>query len=112
MTTTTRKVTRPLVTKILVEAGFAKAEWRNRSTEKLWNDGFLVSTYDLTIAGVTTKRVEINYALVHSTDRDKPAIDAMTRRMMGALELAGIETELLDDDHFFNTIRISTKESN
>jgi hypothetical protein len=106
----TTKITRPQVTKILTEAGFAKAEWRSRATEKLWNDGFMVSTYDLTIAGVTTKRVEVNYAFVHSTDKDKPAIDAMTRRLMGALELAGIQTEIIESDWSYNTIRISYTE--
>jgi hypothetical protein len=101
-----------MVTKILIESGFVKAEWRNRSSEKLWNDGFLVNVYDFTIAGVTTKRVEVNHALVWSSDKDKPQIDSITRKMMGALELAGIETKLMESDHFFNTVRIEYKESN
>ena len=101
------KITRPAITKLLVEAGFTKAEWRNRSTEKLWNDGFLISLYDWTYSGITTKRIEINHQLVWAKDSDKPAIDAVTAQMFQTLQDAGYEAELIVSDHYYNTIRIS-----
>jgi hypothetical protein len=44
-TATTTKVTRPMINKILIDAGFTKALWRNRETERLWNNGFLISEH-------------------------------------------------------------------
>jgi hypothetical protein len=102
------KITRPAITKLLVEAGFIKAEWRNRSTEKLWNDGFLISLYDWTYSGVTTKRLEINHQLAGSwKDSAKPDIDSVTAKMFEAIQVAGYDAELIVSDHYLNTIRIS-----
>ena len=107
MTKTAIKITRPAITKLLVESGFNKAEWRNRSTEKLWNDGFLISVYDWTFSGTTTKRLEVNHQLVWANDSDKPAIDEVTAKMFEVIQASGIEAELIVSDHFYNTIRIS-----
>jgi hypothetical protein len=101
------KITRPAITKLLLEAGFVKAEWRNRNTEKLWNDGFLISVYDWAYSGETTKRLEVNHQLVWARESDKPAIDAMTAKMFETIQASGIEAQLIVSDHYFNTIRIS-----
>jgi hypothetical protein len=102
------KITRPAITKLLVEAGFSKAEWQNRSSEKLRNDGFLISLYDLTIAGVTTYRLEVNHHLAGSwKDSAKPEIDVVTAQMFEAIQNAGIEAELIVSDYWLNSVRIS-----
>jgi hypothetical protein len=101
------KITRPAITKLLVEAGFTKAEWRNRSSEKLWNDGFLVSVYDWAYSGTRTKRIEINHQLVWARESDKPAIDAVTAKMFEVIQNAGYEAQLIVSDYYYNTIRIS-----
>lgn len=102
------KITRPAITKLLLEAGFVKAEWRNRNTEKLWNDGFLISVYDWAYSGETTRRLEVNHQLAGSwKDDSKSDIDAMTAKMFEAIQQAGVEAELIVSDHWLNTIRIS-----
>jgi hypothetical protein len=102
------KITRPAITKLLIESGFTKAEWRSRSLEKLWNDGFLISVYDWNYSGTTTKRLEVNHQLAGSwNDSAKPEIDAVTAKMFQVIQEAGIEVELIVSDHFLNTIRIS-----
>jgi hypothetical protein len=102
------KITRPAITKLLIESGFTKAEWRSRSLEKLWNDGFLISFYDWNYSGTTTKRLEINHQLAGSWKDDaKSDIDAMTAKMFEVIQAAGIEAELIASDYYLNTIRIS-----
>lgn len=111
--TTAIKITLPAVKTALINAGFIKAEWRNRSTEKLWNDGFLVSNSETWVRVGDTQQVTrqaiitVDWAMQYLKDSDAPHINAMTSKMSDALSAAGIAHKLVDGGSWANYIQIA-----
>ena len=89
---TTNKVTRPMINKILKDEGFIKAEWRNRETEKLWNDGYLVTEVKSWLSLTTSETCYfIEYAYQNWNNFDADEIHENIMGMALALKIKGLD---------------------
>lgn len=99
MTTTTRataaKVTRPEIHNALKDAGLARAEWRNRERETIWNDGFMITAFE-SWTGLTNKvkGFVVTYEFARTNDRTTDLTNAKVAEMAQALSAAGIEFKI------------------
>ena len=108
---TATKITLPAVKNALINAGFVKAEWRNRSSEKLHNSGFLASHSEIWVKDSETDRVVmqkvimVDWVMKYSKDSDAPHINSMINQMSEALTAAGI-AHTVAEYSWANAIRI------
>lgn len=93
MITTAQTITRPKVTKTLLEAGFIKAEWRSRAKETIWNDGFMIHQS----SGWRGENfLDLEYHVSNWNRYNKQEISQIIFNMSEVLTSAGLEHQVHD----------------
>jgi hypothetical protein len=93
MITTAQTITRPKVTKTLLEAGFIKAEWKSRAKETLWNDGFILAE---AFSWTGDRILDLEYHVANWNRYNKQEVSQILMNMSEILTSAGLEHKLID----------------